>query len=313
MFSSVKDEGQSFLKMVESYFDKAGIHTGIRSDYLNFYKKPDNVVKCTYPIVRGTCSFNYSENGTIETITAYRCQHKTHKLPTKGGTRYADNVSFEEVEALACLMSIKCSIVNLPYGGAKGGISINPKNYSVKELERITRQYAIRLSKKNSLGAAVDVPGPDLGTGEREMSWMKSTYQAYYGHQDINADAVTTGKFKRQGGVSGRRESTGLGVFYCTRQLLNDAWTTRKLGVEQGISGKSFIVQGFGNVGYWASKFFVEAGAKLVGVAEVGGSVFNPDGIEPDDLKRHLEANGTIAGYNAPGIFEDESAIYKAW
>ena len=97
MFSSVKDEGQSFLKMVESYFDKAGIHTGIRSDYLNFYKKPDNVVKCTYPIVRGTCSFNYSENGTIETITAYRCQHKTHKLPTKGGTRYADNVSFEEV------------------------------------------------------------------------------------------------------------------------------------------------------------------------------------------------------------------------
>lgn len=164
-------------------------------------------------------------------------------------------------------MSIKCSVINLPYGGAKGGVSINPKNYSPKELERITRQYAIRLAKKNSLGAAVDVPGPDLGTGEKEMSWMKSTYQAYYGHNDINADAVTTGKWKRQGGVSGRRESTGLGVFYSTRQLLNDPWTTKKLGVEKGIAGKTFIVQGFGNVGYWASKFFVEAGAKLVGVA----------------------------------------------
>jgi glutamate dehydrogenase (NAD(P)+) len=164
-------------------------------------------------------------------------------------------------------MSIKCSVINLPYGGAKGGISINPKNYTQKELERITRQYAIRLAKKNSLGAAVDVPGPDLGTGEKEMSWMKSTYQQYFGHTDINADAVTTGKWKRQGGVSGRRESTGLGVFYSTRQLLDDAWTTQKLGVERGIAGKSFIVQGFGNVGYWASKFFVEAGAKLIGVA----------------------------------------------
>ena len=118
---------------------------------------------------------------------------------------------------------------------------------------------------------------------------MKSTYQAYYGHQEINADAVTTGKYKRQGGVSGRRESTGLGVFYCTRQLLDDDWTTKKLGVTKGIAGKSFIVQGFGNVGYWASKFFVEAGAKLVGVAEVGGSFYNPEGIDPVQLKAHLE------------------------
>jgi len=209
-------------------------------------------------------------------------------------------------------MSIKCSVINLPYGGAKGGVSINPKNYSPKELERITRQYAIRLAKKNSLGAAVDVPGPDLGTGEKEMSWMKSTYQAYYGHNDINADAVTTGKWKRQGGVSGRRESTGLGVFYSTRQLLNDPWTTKKLGVEKGIAGKTFIVQGFGNVGYWASKFFVEAGAKLIGVAELGGSVYNPEGIDPDHLKKYLETNGTVAGYEAKQSFEDETAIYRA-
>jgi glutamate dehydrogenase (NAD(P)+) len=138
-------------------------------------------------------------------IPAFRCQHKTHKLPTKGGTRYAENVDIEEVEALACLMTLKCSVVNLPYGGAKGGICFNPRNYSAGEIERLTRQYAIKLAKKNSIGAAVDVPGPDVGTSEREMSWMKSTYQAYYGHEDINADAVTTGKFKHLGGISGRR------------------------------------------------------------------------------------------------------------
>lgn len=142
---------------------------------------------------------------------------------------------------------------------------------------------------------------------------MKSTYQQYFGHNDINADAVTTGKWKRQGGVSGRRESTGLGVFYSTRQLLDDAWTTKKLGVERGIAGKTFVVQGFGNVGYWASKFFVEAGAKLVGVAEIGGSIYNADGIDPDHLKQYLEQNGTVRGYEAHGQFEDETAIYREW
>lgn len=138
-------------------------------------------------------------------IPAFRCQHKTHKLPTKGGTRYAENVDIEEVQALACLMTLKCSVVNLPYGGAKGGIRFNPKNYSIGEIQRLTRQYAIKLAKRNSIGAAIDVPGPDLGTSQRQMSWMKSTYQAYYGHQDINTDAATTGKIKRLGGISGRK------------------------------------------------------------------------------------------------------------
>lgn len=165
----------------------------------------------------------YVDDGSIEVIPAYRCQHKTHKLPTKGGTRYAANVDMEEVEALASLMTLKCSVVNLPYGGAKGGICFNPKNYSTQEIERLTRQYAIKLAKKNSIGAAVDVPGPDVGTGEREMSWIKSTYQAYYGHKDIDADAVTTGKLITLGGITGRREATGLGVFYAAREVLNNS------------------------------------------------------------------------------------------
>lgn len=164
-------------------------------------------------------------------------------------------------------MTLKCSIVNLPYGGAKGGVRINPRNYSVSELEKITRQYALKLAKKNSIGAAVDVPGPDVGTSEREMSWMKSTYQTYYGHEDINVDAVTTGKSKILGGIRGRTESTGLGVFFATKKVLSNPEIAKNLNTTVGIDGKSFIVQGFGNVGYWASKFFVEAGAKLIGVA----------------------------------------------
>ena len=128
-------------------------------------------------------------------------------------------------------MTLKCSIVNLPYGGAKGGICFNPRNYSVGEIERLTRQYATKLAKKNSIGAAVDVPGPDVGTSTREMSWMKSTYQSLYAHEDINADAVTTGKAKNLGGISGRTEATGLGVFYATKQCLNHPEVAKSLGV----------------------------------------------------------------------------------
>lgn len=155
-------------------------------------------------------------------MTAFRVQHKTHRLPTKGGTRYAPNIDLQEVEALATLMTIKCTVVGLPYGGAKGGIKIDPKLLSKKELEQLTRNYTIALAKKSSIGAHVDVPGPDIGTGEQEMSLIKDTYQNFYGHRDINAVGVSTGKHVNQMGIRGRSESTGLGVFYSTRQILND-------------------------------------------------------------------------------------------
>lgn len=169
----------------------------------------------------------------------------------------------------------------------------------------------MKLAKKNSIGAAIDVPGPDVGTSEREMSWMKSTYATYYGHEDINADAVTTGKAHSVGGISGRRESTGLGVFYATRQVLSNAKVAKKLGVEPGIKGKSFIVQGFGNVGYWASKFFVEEGAKLVGVAEFDGSIYNEDGIDPDSLNEFKIKNHGVTSYPGCKVFQGEEAIYE--
>ena len=175
----------------------------------------------------------------------------------------------------------------------------------------MTRQYAIKLAKKNSIGAAVDVPGPDVGTSHREMSWMKSTYQSYYGYEDINADAVTTGKSRNVGGISGRTESTGLGVFYCTRQILADARVTKNLGVAPGIKGKKFILQGFGNVGYWASKFFIEEGAILVGVAEFDGSIFMEEGICPDNLLEHKKRTGGVRNYPGSRSYDDEAAIYE--
>lgn len=210
-------------------------------------------------------------------------------------------------------MTIKCSIVNLPYGGAKGGICINPRKYSPREIEKLTRQYAVRLAKKNSIGAAVDVPGPDVGTGEREMSWMKSTYQAYYGFRDINADAVTTGKSLNLFGISGRTESTGLGVFTCAKQLLSDPKIAKTLKIPVGLNEKTLIVQGFGNVGFWASKYFTEEGVKLIGVAEHDGSIYNPEGIDYLALRDHIAQNKGVKGFPGAEYFEKEDAIYKPW
>ena len=158
----------------------------------------------------------------------------------------------------------------------------------------------------------VDVPGPDVGTSEREMNWMKSTYQTYYGHEDINTDAVTTGKSKILGGIRGRTEATGLGVFFATKKVLSNVSVAKSLGVEPGIENKRFIIQGFGNVGYWASKFFTEAGAKLIGVAEFDGSIYNPEGIDPDELLKHRQSNqNSIRNFPGSETYDAEDAIYK--
>ena len=173
----------------------------------------------------------------------------------KGGTRYSEHVDLQEVEALASLMTFKLAIADVPFGGAKGGIKINPRELSQGELERVTRKYTMELIKKGFIGAAVDCLGPDMGTNEQVMTWIKDTYMNVKGEQDINAEGCCTGKFIQQGGISGRNESTGLGVYYAVRELLNTQSFIDKAGLSKGIEDKTFIVQGFGAVGYWASKF----------------------------------------------------------
>jgi glutamate dehydrogenase (NAD(P)+) len=238
------------------------------------------------------------DDGSIEVIEAYRVQHSQHKSPCKGGIRFSEEVNQDEVMALASLMTYKCAIVNVPFGGAKGGIKINPRNHTAYELEKITRRYTSELVKKNFIGPGIDVPAPDYGTGEREMAWIVDTY-ASLRPGEIDAAGCVTGKPITQGGVRGRREATGLGVFFGIREVCNMPEVMSKLGLTTGVEDKRVIVQGIGNVGYHTAKFFRENGAKIIAISEHDGAVFNPEGLHEDELIEFRKKTGSIV--NFPG------------
>jgi glutamate dehydrogenase (NAD(P)+) len=208
------NEEPRFLEMVKLHFENGARHAKVDRAMLDVIRECNAVVRFNVPLRR--------DNGELEVVTCYRAQHSHHRLPVKGGTRYALNMDLQECEALAALMTFKLSVHDIPFGGAKGGIRIDPKKYSERELEQITRRYTLELAKKGFIGPGIDVPGPDMGTNQQTMTWMKDTYSTVYGEKDINAEAVTTGKYLNQGGIDGRVESTGLGVYYGLRTLLND-------------------------------------------------------------------------------------------
>jgi len=295
-------EEPRFLEMLHQFFDEAGELANIPKDKLELYKQCDMVLKVRLPLIR--------DNGKIEFIPAYRAQHKRHRLPTKGGIRFNESINLQEMEGLAALNTIKCAVCDLPFGGSKGGIAINPRKYSPREIEDLTRRYTLELAKKNFIGAAIDVPGPDFGTSAREMAWMKDTYMAIQGHTDINALACVTGKPISQGGIHGRSEATSLGVFYAAREFIEDKEFMDKLGLTTGYKGKTFILQGFGKVGYAIAKKMVSAGAKLIGVVEADGSLYNEHGIDPDKLYRYRTLKQTIASYPIGDAFSDDRVMY---
>src|SRR5690606_998350 len=235
---------------VERNFDKAASFTRFEKGILEQIKACNSILNIKFPVRIGD---------SVEVIEAYRVQHSHHKLPCKGGIRFSLDVNQDEVMALAALMTYKCAIVNVPFGGAKGGIRLDTKKYSVFELEKITRRYTSELAKKNFIGPGIDVPAPDYGTSARELSWIVDTY-ASLNPGELNAQACVTGKPVSQGGVRGRTEATGLGVYYGIRELCNNTEDMKALGLEKGIAGKKIIVQGLGNVGYNAAKYFQEAG-----------------------------------------------------
>ena len=226
-----------------------------------------------------------------------RAQHSTHKLPVKGGTHYSDHVDLQEVEALASLMTFKLAIADVPFGGAKGGVKIDPRKYSKSEIERVTRKYTMELIKKGFIGAQVDCLGPDMGTNEQVMTWIMDTYKNVRGEQDINAEGCCTGKYISQGGIAGRAESTGLGVYYAVRELLDTQSFVDRVNLSLGIKDKTFIVQGFGAVGYWASKFIEQDGGKITTVIEYNSAIHNPDGLDVQKVKDHMTKHGTLATY----------------
>src|SRR5215471_5084088 len=281
--------GYSFFDSVSRSFDKAAKFTKWDPGVLEQIKECNAVYQMRFPVRIGD---------KIEVIEAYRVQHSHHKLPCKGGIRFAAEVNQDEVMALAALMTYKCAIVNVPFGGGKGGIRVDPKKYSAYELEKITRRYTAELIKKNFIGPGTDVPAPDYGTGEREMSWILDTYSSLR-PGEIDAAGCVTGKPVTQGGVRGRREATGLGVFFGLREVCAMPDVMEKLGLAVGVENKKVVVQGLGNVGYHSAKFFQDAGAKIIGLAEYEGAIYSQDGLDVDEVFQHRRKTGSIL--NFPG------------
>lgn len=280
----------SFYESVNQSFDKAAKFTKWDPGILEQIKACNAVYRMKFPVKM--------DDGHIEVIEAYRVQHSQHKTPCKGGIRFAAEVNQDEVMALAALMTYKCAIVNVPFGGGKGGIKINPKKYSVYELEKVTRRYTSELVKKNFIGPGTDVPAPDYGTGEREMAWIVDTYQTLR-PGEIDAAGCVTGKPVTQGGVRGRREATGLGVFYGLREVCNMPDVMQRLGLKTGVEGKRVVIQGLGNVGYHTAKYFHEAGAVIVALAEYEGAICNDAGLDYEAVFQHRKTTGSIL--NFPG------------
>jgi glutamate dehydrogenase (NAD(P)+) len=284
----MSDKNYSFFGAVERSFDKAAKFTKWERGILEQIKACNAVYQMRFPIKR--------DDGNVEVVEAYRVQHSQHKTPCKGGIRFAAEVNQDEVMALAALMTYKCAIVNVPFGGGKGGIKINPRKYSAYELEKITRRYTAELIRKSFIGPGTDVPAPDYGTGEREMAWILDTYTAMH-PGEIDAAGCVTGKPVSQGGVRGRREATGLGVFFGLREVCSMPDIMTKLGLPVGVEGKKIVVQGLGNVGYHSAKFFQDAGAKIIALAEFEGSITNPDGLDVDEVFNHRKNTGSILNF----------------
>lgn len=285
----------NFLNNVSVYFDRAGSLTGHPQDLLNQIKTCNSMYHFKFPI-RTSQGF--------KVIEGWRAEHSHHKLPTKGGIRFSDEANENEVAALAALMTYKCAVVDVPFGGAKGAIRINPNEFSTPELEQITRRYTHELIKKNFIGPGIDVPAPDYGTGAREMAWIADTYAAFHAGE-LDALGCVTGKSVSQGGIRGRFEATGRGVYFALREACSYAEDMADIGLSSGLEGKRVVIQGLGNVGYHAALYCQLGGCKIVGVTEFEGAIYKPDGIDIQDLMHYRKENGSIMGY--PGSINLES------
>ena len=278
----------SFLESVDLYFNRA-------SKALKLPKGLARQIRTCNAICE--MKFGVELRGGYEIFTGWRATHSEHALPAKGGIRYAPFADQQEVEALAALMTYKCSIVNVPYAGSKGALKIDPKKYSLEELEHITRRFAQELDKRGFLGPGLNVPAPDMGTGQRTMSWIADEYQKLH-PSDINAQGCVTGKPVHFGGVEVRVEATGRGVQFGLREFFRTPEDVKKVGLVPGIEGKSIIIQGLGNVGYHAAKFLQEEdGAKIIGIIERDGSLLCEDGLNVESVLQYKQENGKVEGF----------------
>jgi glutamate dehydrogenase (NAD(P)+) len=293
-------EKVGFFEDVQRQFAEAACLTKYEPGLLEQIRVCNAVYRMRFPVEM--------DDGKIRVFEGYRAEHSHHLMPTKGGIRFSSDVDQDEVMALAALMTFKCALVGVPFGGAKGGVCVDPKRHSVRELERITRRYAFEMIKKNFLGPAMDVPAPDYGTGEREMAWIADTYKALRPFE-LNASATVTAKPLALGGIPGRTEATGLGVFFGIRELCEDPLALLEIGFAPGLAGKRVIVQGLGNVGSHAARALADAGAKLTCLIELEGAIGDETGLDLDRVIEHRKRTGSIKGFPGAKNYERDAAL----
>lgn len=282
------DHKISLMAQVNRAFDKAARFSEFQPGLLEQIKICNNIYHITFPLRK--------DDGSIEVIHAWRAEHSHHMQPVKGGIRFSMMAGEDEVQALAALMTYKCAVVDVPFGGAKGAVQISRQNYSSGELERLTRRYTFELIRRNFIGPGVDVPAPDFGTGEQEMAWILDTFHAVTPDK-LESYACVTGKPVSQHGIRGRRDATGRGVFFGIREVCSVKEDMQKLGLPPGLEGKTVVIQGLGNVGYHAAKCLQAGGAILVGLAEWEGAIYNPQGFDIDEVMAFRAETGAIFDY----------------
>ena len=281
------DKKPSFLENVNMMVNDTLNHIDVDPNIAKILKTCRSVLQVKFPI---------KIKGEIKIFHGWRAVHSNHRLPVKGGLRFANNVNQEEVEALASLMTFKCAVVDVPFGGAKGGLLIDPQKYDEESLEKITKKFARELIRRGYLSPARDVPAPDVGTSQREMGWILDAYKSLR-PDDINHMACVTGKSVDHGGIKGRLEATGRGVCEALKEFFRHPKEVQRAGVNKELSDQNIIIQGFGNVGCNSAKALFQNGAKIIGIAEKDGGIFNDKGIDIMELEKYQLENNTILNF----------------
>ncbi|NNG13273.1 MAG: Glu/Leu/Phe/Val dehydrogenase [Halobacteria archaeon] len=268
--------------------DRATLAAGLDPGTASVIKACDAVLQFKFPV---------RLRDTIEVFTGWWAVHSTHRLPAKGGLRFTLQVSQDETEALSALMSYKCAIADIPFGGAKGGLVIDPSKYQIDELAEITRRFARELARRDLLNPATNVPAPDMGTSSREMAWIADTYKTLF-PEDVNQDACVTGKPVSRGGIPGRTDAVGKGVQFALQEFFRHPEEMEKAGLSDGLSGQRVVIQGLGNVGYHTAKYLSEEDkVKVIAIIERDGVVFDEDGLNVHDIRQHFAENGVLKGF----------------
>jgi glutamate dehydrogenase (NAD(P)+) len=293
----------SFLESVNHMVDRALATLELPPGLSEQIRACNSVYKVQFPV---------EMDGGYRVFTGFRAVHSEHRLPVKGGIRYAPVVDEDEVEALAALMSFKCALVDVPFGGSKGGLVIEPREFSEDQLESITRRFTRELARKGYIGPSLNVPAPDMGTGTREMAWIADAYRSLYPN-DLNAMACVTGKPLKQGGIAGRIEATGRGVQYALREFFRHAADVKRARLTGGLEGKRIVIQGLGNVGYHAAKFLQEEdGAVITAIIERDGALVDDKGLSVEDVAQHLRHTGGLEHFAGVRFEKDGPRLLEA-